>query len=484
MYIKLYKKTGLMSIYKTKLFFSLIAFTAVFFSLWSPAGHFTSTPKYWWDEAFGIETAHTFLETGKLDITAQPHTTSGIAIALNANGFPLTIPLAGVFKIFGIGITQARVYMLIWLTIVIVAIFLFVKNFFGQDLALLATLLITTFAPFYANGRTATGDIPGFVFLLCGLWYIIEKNKYIQGGALLGLALVTKTSLYHMALPAIIFSLLILYKKKFFIPTLKASLGALLVGIVWLALLLPHPYNISGLTPLINFYRNPINKASLLEQLPASFLEIATSSSIVYFAALGGILIAAYRKKILTDKQKMIFIFIGNYTILQTVVFLRSPGWNRYLLAIEILILMVFPFALKTLFSHHKKTNILSSSLTSLIITIATLQSIQYLFFSNIFSRPNPMREANTINELLLREPESTIGFIDTPTVAALISGNRKYQILHIGGNTYAGKNPLDNAPELLPTYMYNIDTGHQETAKKYYQETLINNDLLLYKRK
>ena len=70
---------------------SFIFLLTLFFSLWSPHESFIATPKYWWDEAFTVETARTFSETGRLDFTVAPNTPSDKAIALNANGFPMSI---------------------------------------------------------------------------------------------------------------------------------------------------------------------------------------------------------------------------------------------------------------------------------------------------------------------------------------------------------------------------------------------------------
>src|SRR3989338_9134521 len=130
---------------------SFIFLLTLFFSLWSPQESFIATPKYWWDEAFTVETARTFSETGRLDFTVAPNTPSDKAIALNANGFPMRIPLAGVFSVFGVGVTQARIYMIVWIFLVVSLTYLFLKRFFDTPTALLGTLLVATFSSFYAN---------------------------------------------------------------------------------------------------------------------------------------------------------------------------------------------------------------------------------------------------------------------------------------------------------------------------------------------
>ena len=150
----------------------------LFLATWSPTGTFVEFPKYWHDEAFALEQARTFLELGRLDFTVAPYKPSGMAIAMSANGPPLSIPLAGVFSLFGIGLLQARVYMLFWLVAVTIAVYLFLKKTFDTPSAVVGTLLMATFASFYANGRTATGDIPGLFFAVTALYFFVHKQQY------------------------------------------------------------------------------------------------------------------------------------------------------------------------------------------------------------------------------------------------------------------------------------------------------------------
>ena len=77
----------------------LILYCAVFFSL--PA--LVTKPRLWADEAKTIELAKNFLKFGKLDIETAPGEFSGYQHLLQSTGYPLTVPLAGFFKIFGFG---------------------------------------------------------------------------------------------------------------------------------------------------------------------------------------------------------------------------------------------------------------------------------------------------------------------------------------------------------------------------------------------
>src|SRR5206468_2314742 len=151
---------------------------------------------------------------------------------LQSTGYPVTVPLALLFKIFGYHFTLARLYMLAWLTAAVLAAFLIARKFFDRYLAVFSLLLITTFASFYGSGRTVVGDIPGFLFFLGGLSaWLRYKNRYLAG-LLWGVAVVAKPSLFGLIIPAITLVLL-LEPRQFFKNISQVAIGMLPAGLVW-----------------------------------------------------------------------------------------------------------------------------------------------------------------------------------------------------------------------------------------------------------
>src|SRR3989344_1079405 len=118
--------------------------------------------------------------------------------------------------------------------------------------------------------------------------------------------------------------------------------------------------------------------------------------------------------------------------------FLRSPGWLRYLLISEILILSsLYPALL-----HFVKKA--SWAPPIIIILLSVLHLSNFFLFSDIQSGTGSIDTAEFINnELLDPNPRATIGVIHMPTVAPLLPPDRKYQIATIGGREVYGKNPL-----------------------------------------
>src|SRR3989344_8136767 len=102
----------------------------------------TTKPHLWADEAKSIELARNFLDYGKLEIQTAPGEFTGFPQILQSTGYPVTVPLAFVFKFFGIGLMQARIYMLFWMALFLIASFVFLRKLFGDWEAVSALFLI------------------------------------------------------------------------------------------------------------------------------------------------------------------------------------------------------------------------------------------------------------------------------------------------------------------------------------------------------
>ena len=178
----------------------------------------TSRPKLWFDEGLNMELAHNFLMFGKLDVSTAPGVFTGAAYAIGTNGFPLTIPLSVVYSIFGFGFEQTRIYMLCWIIAVLLSLYYVIKYFFGNKKALITVALVATFAPFYGNGLTAFGEIPGFFFLIWGLFLLVKTQpRYLQNGLFFGLASASEGALYLLLFPSFLVFLFFADRKDYFI---------------------------------------------------------------------------------------------------------------------------------------------------------------------------------------------------------------------------------------------------------------------------
>ena len=460
--------------------FICVVLIAATLSFYSPLGYFTATPKFWRDEAIPFEIARTFLELGKLDVVVAPNTVDGRPYLTHATGFPLTIPLAGFMGIFGVGVVQARIFMVIWIFATLATLFFVLRDFFGKEAAFWGTLLVSTFGPFYANGRTTTGEIPGLLFLLWGLWFLYRREKYAISGVFFALAAVTKPSVFLLIFPAVAIEFLVSERARELAPrALRFWLGTLPVIFLWIWIILPGPFSPESWRAMIDLYRHPFNEPSLISRFPGLVLELTSHTTVLYVAALFIFLILAFRIGAFGGKSSRWALFLFLYSLMSIIYFLRSPGWLRYLLISEILILSsLYPALL-----HFVKKA--SWAPPIIIILLSVLHLSNFFLFSDIQSGTGSIDTAEFINnELLDPNPRATIGVIHMPTVAPLLPPDRKYQIATIGGREVYGKNPLFLELEKLPAYIIGFEDEGREVLEKFYKPyTKAPNGYIIYKK-
>ncbi len=446
------------------LFGALEVVVVLVFSFWSPLGDFRATPKFWRDEAVPFEIARTYAELGTLDVVVAPNTPFTILYMTHATGFPVTVPLAAVFTLFGVGVAQSRIYMVLWIMATMATAFVVFRHFVGSRYAAYGVLLISTFASLYANGRTSTGEIPGFFFLLLFLYLFYGAIKReAWSGLFLALAVVSKPSIYLLLLPAVVAEVIASDRRLFFSRLWRVAVGALPVMLFWVYLILPAPFHITSWQEMAIFYAHAINAPSLASGLPGSLLFLLGQETLWYFSVLVLVLFFAADDDARVGRLLRFTAFFG---VLSFLYFMRSPGWLRYLLPFQLLVLLLFPRALDLLFADTKLSSFFSKSIFILFL----LHVGTFFFFSNIQSSLKAIQVSEVILPLLAQNERSTIGIIFETPVAALIPPDRKYQIATIGGkNTVMGAHPLALPPEKLPDFIYGMPREYQYVIDRYY---------------
>ncbi len=396
-------------------------------SLWT----LSTKPKLWVDEAKGIEMAKSFYESGKLDIEISPGVFSGVSYVLQSTGYPVTLPLALFFGIFGYGLAEARIYMLLWMILGLYVIFFVGKKFFGTKNALLALFLIATFASFYDNGRTVVGEIPGFLFLVSGMYFWIEKRYFYWTGIFWGLAIVAKPSVYLILVPAMIVVLL-LERKGFFKKILKIAVGMFPPAVVWIILVFQGLWSRESLLAIFNFYKNPYG-VSIKENMVSNLLNFFHSTTLIYFGILFlAVVLAHYFLK--EERLKPIFNFVIIFAILAFVYYLRSPGWLRYIIAGELLILFLIPVSFKIILERtagylpRLKGKINPAFFqVSLIFILIAVQTVHLFAGADIFYSDRDIMASSYLNDTF---PEKTIGLADSLSLAIFVPREKRYQTL------------------------------------------------------
>jgi len=429
-----------------KKYYQLLILGAIFiFVIVFCLSNLTTKPKLWSDEGTNIEIAHNFLLFQKLDNSTAPGVFSGVSFILGSNGYPLTVPLAGFFHFFDFGLGQARIYMLLWMIISLAGIYYVVKSIFGRTSALVSVALVATFATFYGSGLTVTGEIPGFVFLLCGLFFLVKKENYLFSGLFFGLAAVTKPSNYLILLPACFIYVLFL-KKDVITRWANLTLGLITPVLLNVYLLVPNSFfSTAGWITLLRYYQNPFGgSSSLLTIIYTNLCKIPFHSTLIYFALLIFVIIFSFfRNKDLSSIQRRIFLFFFIYGSFVFLYFLKSPGWLRYLLPLQLLVfVLIFPSVLLIVKRFRLSTHLAVIFVTVLII----VQGFHLFYGSNLYASDTPQKVASFVNE----QPEATVGLFDLPQVAAFISHDRRYHVIKTMPMPQIGENPLSFSQESL----------------------------------
>lgn len=129
-------------------------------------------------------------------------------------GPTVLLPIAAVFKLFGIGLLQARVVMALYLIAAIGVFFGFTWWFGGWRFAWAATALLvsTRGIALLEYGRQVLGEVPGLFFTIAGFWLWFSSWRggdrswatTLLAGLLFGAAMITKTQYFIVLAPTLL----------------------------------------------------------------------------------------------------------------------------------------------------------------------------------------------------------------------------------------------------------------------------------------
>ena len=183
----------------------LLAFFLVFFNL-------TRFPTPWFDEGSHLHVPKTLVQHGVYaDISSEGFRYYGPTIGV---GPTVMLPIAAMFKLFGIGLLQARLVMALYLLAAIYTFYRLVDHVSGKVVALVAMALMLSSRSvlFLEYGRQLLGEVPGFFFLSLALYLWLSKwnendwKRLSLIGLLFGLAMITKYQYLLFLAPMLILS--------------------------------------------------------------------------------------------------------------------------------------------------------------------------------------------------------------------------------------------------------------------------------------
>lgn len=407
-----YKKTV------TTLIFLLVGFLIIF--------QFTSTPKVWVDEGVFTETARVLAEHGTLGIQTEPNQYFSMRNFLLSTSYPVIFPVALSLKVFGVGLWQARLTMLIYMFGLTVLFFLFSKKRYGFYPAIQSVLLLVSFSPFYGNGRPVQGEVPGLALLLLGafLFLYFEESDFLNkryaffSGIAFGLSAAVKP-IFLVLLPVSIFIALVLnYKKIIKNKTIFIFCSGLVLPVIlWCLVHFPTIKELMDFIPnLLFFSSNHGEKIPLMHVLFTNSVRFFTESTPILFAFLLFTIVFSilYRKYKKTDlnlriSEMIVFIFL----LLDTVGYLFGTGWYRYFFPAHTLLYLFFPACILFL-ANDVRNKILKKILFIIPVFLMLFQFYHLVFLSDTSYVVKRVRNSEISNNLSKLDSNKKILFYGT----------------------------------------------------------------------
>ena len=300
----------------------------------------TRFPTPWFDEGSHLHVPKTLVRFGEYaDISSDGFRYYGPTIGV---GPTVMLPIAAVFKLFGVGLLQARLVMALYLLAAVYTFYRLTEHLSGKWVAwiALALLISSRSVLFLEYGRQVLGEVPGFFFLILALYLWFSKwnendwKRLSLIGLFFGLAMITKYQYLLFLAPTLILSwgLDIFYYKtsthrNFLIPGIVAagSFG------IWQVITLQYLGPATAIENLA-LLRASAEGAAFnfnLTQLAANFGVL--SSRAVYLEALFPALIYGFFISIPRNrdgqKSSVIFLLVALNLVWFVV---ASIGWIRY----------------------------------------------------------------------------------------------------------------------------------------------------------
>lgn len=321
--------------------------------------HVKTFPGFWYDEGVNIMIARAGAEQGYLNIQTAPGVQYPKPYQFSTSGYPLSAPLAALFKIFGFSFALARVYMLLWFALLLATIFALSRRLWGNDwLALSSSLFVGLFAPVVYHGLSVIGEIPGVTFVLLSAIFIdkyfeakLSRDLYLSA-LFIGLAVATKP-LYMVVGPAILLVLIWQRDKLSLRNWFEYLLSALVPVALFLWSVLP-----AGLgSNLLSVYQSRATQGSWIANIGSNFVRLLSEPSLIATTLLlvGLIFFLWIERK----KVKPAQIFLSASALLMLCFFLQSVGWNRYLVLTQVIFLMFLPHILLTILTKLGKVKLI-----------------------------------------------------------------------------------------------------------------------------
>lgn len=473
-----------------KIFLWFLLFLTFFLSIYKLA----DSPPTWFDEGFIIQSAINLYDTGKMGIQIAPDEFVRDSHFFST-GYTVAYPVGVAFKIFGQGLFVARAIIVSYLMLFVLFFYLLAKEIWGAGTAFFSSLLLSSFAPLYGNGRNVLGEIPGMFFLILFLFFLLkfEKSGFKSNfyaafsGLTFGFCVFTK-SLFLVLIPSVFLTFIILQRNIL----LKFKQNLLFILFFFFPVVLFFKTQVSksdSIFKILSIYSNPYAVHDIYSLVIKNITRFFTETTPIYFLILfiiftASIIIKIREKKKLSITELISFVFI----ILVFSAYFRTAGWYRYLFTANVLLLFFLPSAVHIIFDFLKVSLFKNLKFKLLVFykiipqvflfALIFIQFYQLLFNSWVSTHYGSERTKDLNGYFNKRDNSKSIFVYRSPEIVPFLHNKNYYQYLRITDDLIIGESELNKINLAVPDEII-INGDEMEKANEK-----INGIFLNYKEK
>lgn len=350
-----------------RIFLCVVACCAiVFFSTYK----LFESPETWMDEGFIIQSVAGLLATGALALPVAPGVFESAWYM--TTGFPVVLPLAGAFALFGPSLEIARIVMVLFLFSFFAIAWIYARTAFKEWISYLSIFFLLCFAPIYGNGRNVLGEVPGLLFILLTVLLLsapgpLTPMRAVLVGAGVGMVVATKPIfiLFAIALVAVLFfrrsEFALRNQFKFFL------LGACIPALLWYVL----QFGDATISQIVTLYANP-HTIPLLDALKSTMTRFYTEAQPAFFLAMLLVWAVSYGiRRFLHEPVSAAEEILLLFSVLVLCLYLRTAGYYRYFFPAQVFALLYLPSAALYIGRQMRIQHIVVVGLLGLLVFLA-----------------------------------------------------------------------------------------------------------------
>ena len=459
-----------------KIILGAVSILAVFLIIF----HFTESPRVWLDEGIFTEVAKNLAWHGVQGIQIAPGQIVSSAVVATS-GYPLIFPVAASFYLFGTGLWQARLPMVLYMLSLVALFYFFTKKRQGFYWAIFSVLLLLSFSPFYGNGRPAQGEVPGLVFLTLGSLLLLyweeglftDKRLAAFSGLFFGLSAATKPLFLIVLAPSLLFAFFIFLKKKANRKNLSLFFGGFIVPTAaWLLIQFPS-FNLLQKAFSAYVSGNSDSSASAWPLIKINFISFFTETTpalflilMIFSFSIFGYFYFIAKKRLFSRAEFILFIFAAT----NWAAYLKGPSWYRHFFPAQILALLLFSSAVSVL--YRQAQNKFVKNVIVIFAVIFGLFQVYHLFF---LSQNSPLDKPNQnilLTQSLARiSKDKNIFFYNSIGAAIFLPHDNYFQYLRPTDYLEFGHDDFKNLSYdyILTRGEIDIDCYVKQELGKYY---------------